>query len=234
VRQIPASKGFVILCDDDDYQRLSSFKWYAHNSSGKAKLGAPPRPARRKPVGEDPKRQVIFLVNEVMGKPPVGQVIDHINGDPWDNRRSNLRFCTVAQNCRNQRRPRKANGAGKGVYWLHNAWVVKIACAGTRYQFGSWDNLTAAELAYDAVALHLHGEFASLNHPDIPTRAKSPEEIQAALNVARPSFRVRPYLLAGLTPTESAHRAGCSIATALNAARALGIAITRGRPRKAA
>jgi hypothetical protein len=233
MRQIPATKGYVILCDDEDYRRLASFKWYAHNNAGKGRGEKIPRPARRKPTREDPKRQVVFLVHEILGRVP-GRVIDHINGDVWDNRRSNLRLCTVAENCRNQRRPRKANGAGKGVYWFNGAWTVKIACASKRYQFQAWDDLTAAELAYDAVALYLHGEFASLNHPDVPTRAKSPEELQAELQARRPSGRVIPYLRAGMTATEAARRAKCSTPTAARVASELGIELTRGRPRKRA
>lgn len=234
MRRIPATKGYAILCDDEDYEHLSAFKWYAHNTAGKGKKSAVPRPARRKPKWQDPKRQVVFLVHELLGKAPQGQVIDHINGDPWDNRRVNLRFCTVGQNCHNQRRPRKACGAAKGVYWFHKAWIVKISCEGARYQFGSWDNMVAAELAYDALALHLHGEFACLNHPNVPTRAKSPEEMQAELDATRPAGRVAPYLRAGLNATEAARRAGCSIKTAATAARQMGIVLQRGRPRKSA
>lgn len=234
MRTIPSTKGFSILCDDEDYDRLSAFRWYAHNNGERGRKNKVPRPARRRSAHEDPKRSVVFLVHELLGKPPRGQVVDHINGDVWDNRRCNLRIASIAENCRNQRRPRKASGAGKGVHWVKGAWYVKIMCDGVRYDLASWDNLLAAELAYDSLALFLHGEFASLNHPEIPSRAKSPDEIRAELEAKKPTARVIPLLRAGLSATEAARRAGCSISTACNAAKRLGLPLSRGRPRKAA
>ena len=61
------------------------------------------------------------------GRWPQGQ-IDHINGDPSDNRIENLREVSQAINCRNKRL-RKDNASGiAGVHWLAriNRWQVSI------------------------------------------------------------------------------------------------------------
>jgi len=44
----------------------------------------------------------LYLHHAVIGKPPKGYVVDHINRNPLDNRRENLRFVTVAENAWNQ------------------------------------------------------------------------------------------------------------------------------------
>lgn len=43
---------------------------------------------------EGKKRIDIMLHHLVFGKPPKGMMVDHINGDPLDNRKCNLRFVT--------------------------------------------------------------------------------------------------------------------------------------------
>ena len=50
------------------------------------------------------KGNVVSLHRFVMGaKPGDGKMIDHINRDPLDNRRENLRFCTASENMQNRK-----------------------------------------------------------------------------------------------------------------------------------
>lgn len=61
-------------------------------------------------------------------EPPKDKVVDHINGDPSDNRRSNLRICTNTENARNARKPINSKNKYKGVsetkYGTYNAHIM--------------------------------------------------------------------------------------------------------------
>jgi hypothetical protein len=92
------------------------------------------------------------------GEWPKGEV-DHINGDPSDNRRENLRICTHAENMMN-RKMHKSNAIGiKGVYQNRNKFRAQIRVNGKVYRLGSFCTPQDAGAAYLAAASKLHGEF---------------------------------------------------------------------------
>lgn len=97
------------------------------------------------------------------GRWPNGQ-IDHVNGNPSDNRLANLRECTGSQNMMNQG-PKK--GRYRGVYFSKNAnkWHAQIGASRKSKHIGYFDTEDDAARAYDLVAADLHGEFARLNFP---------------------------------------------------------------------
>lgn len=88
--------------------------------------------------------------------------IDHINGNPSDNRISNLRAATPAQNQANGR-GRKNNTSGfRGVSWCRRSrkWVAHIRINGKQTRLGLFDNASNAGAVYEAKAIELYGEFA--------------------------------------------------------------------------
>lgn len=90
------------------------------------------------------------------------QTIDHINGDKLDNRISNLRLASVAQNMRN-RYIQKNNSSGyKGVSFHrgNGKWIARIGINRRRISLGYFDNPDEAYRAYCNNIAKYHGEFA--------------------------------------------------------------------------
>jgi hypothetical protein len=95
----------------------------------------------------------------VHGRWPIGE-IDHINGNPSDNRIANLRECTRSQNVMNTRR-------GNGVCYRadRKKWQVIVKAAGVAHWGGSFDDESAARRTAAEMTRRLHGEFANIEQP---------------------------------------------------------------------
>jgi hypothetical protein len=86
-----------------------------------------------------------------------GQIVDHVNGDKLDNRRCNLRVCTVSQNQMNRHGDRT-----KGIHWnkMERKWKAYINRDGVRKNLGTFTNQKDAVAAYNSVVNEIHGAFA--------------------------------------------------------------------------
>jgi hypothetical protein len=93
--------------------------------------------------------------------------IDHINGDRSDNRISNLREATHAENTRNKSSAAGSSSKYLGVHWSQNAqkWKSGIWHDGKQIHLGTFSSDVDAARAYDAEALRLRGQFAKVNLP---------------------------------------------------------------------
>lgn len=103
--------------------------------------------------------RVIWAV--VMGEWPESE-IDHINGDRSDNRWSNLRAATRAQNVRNTKRSSKNTSGFKGVDWnnANQKWRARISVDGRDISLGYFNCRTAAAVARAVATPRHHAEFA--------------------------------------------------------------------------
>ena len=155
--EIALNHGKVAIVDDKDLllvsaRRWHAFKhghiWYAESSNAR---GVYPR---------------TFRMHRVIVDAPSGAHVDHINGNGLDNRRSNLRLCTCAENQHNQHARRGGASRFKGVS-RHpkdpQRWRAYIRDRGRQLHLGFFCTEADAALAYDAAARRLWGEFAHAN-----------------------------------------------------------------------
>lgn len=146
--------GLPILFDDADAEIIHTRKWRVQRRS--RKLGA----GIARVVSGRYSPDVIGLHVFLLGKREE-MVIDHIDGNPLNNRRSNLRFCIHGQNVQNSKTS-KINKIGvKGVCWSprQKAWKVQVVKDGKRFAAYRKDLAEAASLATQK-RQELHGEFA--------------------------------------------------------------------------
>tara|TARA_R110000868_G_scaffold362154_1_gene624213 strand:- start:195 stop:710 length:516 start_codon:yes stop_codon:yes gene_type:complete len=93
---------------------------------------------------------------------PTGSFVDHINGDKLDNRRENIRVCTIAENNVN-RRIFKNKYIGVCFNAKRNVFRAYIHKDNRCIHIGYFKNEVDAAKARDISAIELFGEFAKLN-----------------------------------------------------------------------
>lgn len=141
------------LISDEDWARLSGYSWFELNG----------RPARNMKTQGVWKNQ--FMSHDVLPYPWFGRIVDHIDGNPWNNQRENLRHALPSQNSCNRKPNKGRQYKGTTFEKDKGKWRAEILKAGVRYRLGYFLTEEAAARAYDAKAKELHGEFARLNFP---------------------------------------------------------------------
>ena len=110
-----------------------------------------------------------YVYNNKIGKlhryimnPSDDLVVDHINRNPLDNRRDNLRICTQHYNCLNRSIQCNNTSGVQGVCWDKNAnkWKVQIMINGKLTHIGSYNTLEEAAEARKQAEIEYYGEFA--------------------------------------------------------------------------
>lgn len=155
-RQIALTQGQVAIVDDEDYERISKFKWYAIKTSNGAGFYA----VRNSLKGEFPTKQQVrmhrFVLGLVQGD---GLEVDHIEPSATlDNRRSNLRLATREQNMQNARRV--GSSGYRGVTRSYGRWQAQIQINKKHTHLGRFDTPQEAHAAYCKAAKEHFGEFA--------------------------------------------------------------------------
>jgi hypothetical protein len=162
VREIPLTKGYTALVDDEDYERVSQFNWRANVRKHSRIVYAYTNVKR-----PDGTRTTQYLHRFILDAPE-GVMVDHIDGDGLRNTRDNLRLATPTENQMNARK-RVTNTSGFiGVSWdkAGAKWRARIGVDGKRKHLGLFADPVEAAKARDRAAIELHDEFAVLNFPN--------------------------------------------------------------------
>ena len=162
MKMIMLSNGGACRVSDEDFDRLSQFKWM-RDKAGYA----------RRCERSNGRARYFFMHREVIGAPPRVHV-DHVDGDTLNNCRDNLRFCTSSQNQANRKRlSRNSRSNYRGVVFNKRCakWQAQIKVLGRNIYLGVFHSEEDAAKAYDAAAIQHFGEFAN---PNINSDKRSP------------------------------------------------------------
>lgn len=153
VKEIMTNNGDKILVDDEDYEFLSGFSLRVTKRNGRAvSITATAQVGR---LLMDPKRNF---------------VVDHINGNPLDNRRENLNVTTLSANTQNRakvkRNGRVPSSRYKGVSLSGTRCGLEWTCTWTekgKLRNKLFRREVETALYYDMKVLEIHGSRARTN-----------------------------------------------------------------------
>lgn len=111
---------------DDEFSMLINYKWSLNHQ------GYPIRHSEK----------TIKLHHAIMGKPGKGMVVDHINRDKLDNRKSNLRVISSAENAQNVGAQKRNITGIRGVHYRKDTgrYLAHCCVKGKRHLLGYYDD----------------------------------------------------------------------------------------------
>jgi len=154
VEKILLSSGRHTLIDSEDFSRVCKHKW--RDAKGSVITT----------IKENNKYKTVSLHRFILnynGK----KFIDHINNNPLDNRKENLRIATISENGGNSLP--NYNKTYKGISYRKEhkhrlkPYYCRITCRGKVYELGYYKTEIEAIKAYNKKAKELFGEFAKIN-----------------------------------------------------------------------
>lgn len=172
-------KDKIFIVDTQELENLSQFYWFVCQT-----------PLKHKYIRAYNGKTAILMHRYLMSAKR-GQLVDHINGNTFDNRKCNLRLCTTAENNRNAKKSITGKSKYKGVViGKKGVFYAKLQYNKKYYHLGTFDLETDAALAYDKKARELFKDFAKLNFPEIneynfPIR---PRKMRVKIKISEENF----------------------------------------------
>lgn len=160
MKEIKLTQGMFAMVDDDDFEKLNNFKWFAHKS-GNA-FYAETR------IGDGYKKQKVLKMHRfIMNLNKEKLVVDHRDMNGLNNTKENLRVCTRSQNAMNKKSQQGSFSKYKGVSYhkRNKKFQAEITINSKKKYIGNYHKDVDAAIAYDNKAVEFFGEFAVLNFP---------------------------------------------------------------------
>lgn len=151
---ISLTRGHIAFVDACDYERINASLWISHpdKNSFYAQRALP----RENGIQKNEK-----MHHAIVGVPPKGLMIDHINGNGLDNRKCNLRVVTNRLNCMN--RHQLYSSRYPGVTWNKRSgkWNAQAQINGKHIHLGTFRTEEEAHQAYLSVVHPIEEELIS-------------------------------------------------------------------------
>lgn len=156
MKKIPLTQGKYALVDDESFEYLSQWKWFAE------KIGRTWYASRGLYDPIKKRHGKMLRMHRVIMKNPIKKLVDHKDRNGLNNQRCNLRVCTKSTNAMNYERIKSKTGY-RGVCMTKNKWSSGIKVNYKRINLGVFLTPELAALAYNKAAIKYHKEFAILN-----------------------------------------------------------------------
>lgn len=147
---IPLSRGQMALIDKKDFDKVKDYGWHAYFDSVGKTFYAVTR-----------THGIRLIMHRLILNAPDSLVVDHIDHNGLNNRRSNIRICTQSQNCMNKKGQSNSTTGYRGVSFhkRKNKFQATIMVNRKQMYLGSFNTALEASGAYQAAAKKLFGEF---------------------------------------------------------------------------
>lgn len=153
---IELSRGLTTEIDDADWPIVAQYKWKANKARGS--FYAISR------YSIDGVRKHVLMHRLLLGVFDRNVLVDHKDNNSLNNRRSNLRTCTHAENMRNSKVRAHSKSGVKNVSYIKvngvMRWVATVRLNGKRHRKSFW-NIEDATACAIAMRERLHGDFAA-------------------------------------------------------------------------
>lgn len=152
--EIPLNNGMVTLIDDEDYERVSKYKWEARKHSHAYYADSIERVRK------------VSMHRFIMGlEKGDKRLVDHRDNNTLNNKKDNLRVCNAHESARARRKSKNNSSGFKGVCWSKRSskWCAYIKVDYKKIHLGRYPDVIEAAKAYDEAATKYFGEFAITN-----------------------------------------------------------------------
>ncbi len=159
MKEIKLTQGYKAIVDDKDFVELSKHKWHVQKGRKKRTLYA------FRTINKDGRTWAVGMHRQILGITARNILVDHIDRNGLNNRRSNLRLANTYQSVANRDSHTDSTSKFFGVSWhkASNKWMAQINKNYKKIYLGVFENDRDAARAYNKAAKKLHGVFANLN-----------------------------------------------------------------------
>ena len=165
MKKIPLTQGKFALVDDEDYEWLMKWKWFARKDE--RNFYAARNQSKKNGETKNKKSRRLVSMHKVILKPRWNKLTDHIDGDGLNNQRDNLRSVTYSQNAMNRRKRKKTASSFKGVFsvsgYKGKKWIAKIRINQKLKYLGISSSEVFCARLYNEAAIKNFGEYARPN-----------------------------------------------------------------------